>query len=324
MPVEKYSTLQPQKSPKRIVKGKLLTALGATGVLLPYPQNTERLIERKILLQNPFGGIIGPSNPLTLDWVNRVMINGGATPSVNTITALTTFEIAIKTIKSQIVQCNFFAADSIIACKTPFLVGPGPDPWPTVTPGFDPRRGLNGWGLGFSGDAQITNIFTPSTSGLNFLSMGLVLYCYVWADGQTTQDIGAYRSATNDGFYIENMTNNRYTQIGQVLITAAGVGLNGYHSSQRRSTTDFQFYFANSTNVHASIGSSAVVETGSIANVNFPATIGMSTDGALPVFPPTNRIWSFYALTTGLSGADDTTLYTAVQALRTSLGGGFV
>lgn len=54
MAIEKYSTLQPQKSPKRIIKGKLLTALGATGVLAPYPQNPEHILERKILLQAPF------------------------------------------------------------------------------------------------------------------------------------------------------------------------------------------------------------------------------------------------------------------------------
>lgn len=54
MSVEKYDTLFPSKSPKRILKGKIDTALGATGVLLPYIGNTERLIERKILLQNTF------------------------------------------------------------------------------------------------------------------------------------------------------------------------------------------------------------------------------------------------------------------------------
>jgi|SRR5215831_1377470 len=56
MPTERFDTFFPYaRAGKRIYKSKLDLALGATGVLRPYPQNTERLIERKILLQTPFG-----------------------------------------------------------------------------------------------------------------------------------------------------------------------------------------------------------------------------------------------------------------------------
>lgn len=68
MAIEKYGTLQPDKSPKRILKGKLLTTLGATGVLLPYPQNPERILENKILRVMPFtpgGGTPTPPPPIT-------------------------------------------------------------------------------------------------------------------------------------------------------------------------------------------------------------------------------------------------------------------
>lgn len=62
--IEKYSTILPRNGQgKRIVKAKLLTALGATGVLLPFPANTERTIERKILLQNTFSP--NPAPPTT-------------------------------------------------------------------------------------------------------------------------------------------------------------------------------------------------------------------------------------------------------------------
>jgi hypothetical protein len=258
------------------------------------------------------------------EWASRVVANGGAMPSGNTLRAVATFRTSIASIRSQIVLCNFFAPDSIVAALTPLIVGPGPGLWPTVNPGFDGRKGLDGWGLNSTGDPQLTNIFTPSTSGLSFTNMGFVLYCFAWNDGADKQDFGAYKTATNDGFYIENASGARDVQIGRVLVSVAGTGLNGYYSGQRRSTTDFNFYFANSTNAHASIGSSATVETGVISNLNFPATVGLSIDGALSVKFPTFRTYSFLAVTTGMSAADSAALYTAVQALRTSLGGGFV
>jgi hypothetical protein len=71
MPIEKYTTLKPAPGQgKRTIKAKLLTALGATGVLRPYTDNPERIIERKILLQNTFspstgGGGGGTSGLLT-------------------------------------------------------------------------------------------------------------------------------------------------------------------------------------------------------------------------------------------------------------------
>lgn len=65
--IEKFDSLLARPgSGKRLIKSKLLTALGATGVLLPWPQNTERLIERKILLQNPVTHGPPPAPPVTL------------------------------------------------------------------------------------------------------------------------------------------------------------------------------------------------------------------------------------------------------------------
>lgn len=53
--IEKFSTLLPRNGQgKRVMKSKLLTALGATGVLAPFPANPEHILERKILLQNAF------------------------------------------------------------------------------------------------------------------------------------------------------------------------------------------------------------------------------------------------------------------------------
>jgi len=63
MAIEKYSTLllRPGQG-KKIAKGKILTATNqAAGWNSgPYPQNTERIIERKILVQQPFNTFGGP------------------------------------------------------------------------------------------------------------------------------------------------------------------------------------------------------------------------------------------------------------------------
>lgn len=67
-PIEKYAFIKPMPGQgKRVMKAKLLTALGATGIYRPYLFNTERDLERKILLQNAFntnassGGGGGPT-----------------------------------------------------------------------------------------------------------------------------------------------------------------------------------------------------------------------------------------------------------------------
>ncbi len=256
-------------------------------------------------------------------WARRVVANGGPMPSGNTLTALASFNLAIRGIRSQIVACNFFAPDSRIACLTPLIVGPGVDPWTEQTLGYDGRSGLNGWALVSVGDPTLTNILTPSTSGLAFSSAGVVLYGYsITTDVPHGRDFGALTVATGEGLYFGTTGGTKTAQVGKVLLTVAGAGANGFYSCQRTSSTSLNMYFANSTNAHASVGSIATAETGVISNLNFTMGIGLNTDGTFAA--ALQRIYSFAAVTTGMNSTDSATLYAAVQALRTSLGGGFV
>jgi hypothetical protein len=258
-------------------------------------------------------------------WARRVVVNGGPMPSGNTLTALASFNLAIRDIRSQIVACNFFALDSVIAARTPLIVGPsGVDPWDNLAhDNYDGRSGLNGWALNIVGDPTLVGIIQPSLSGLSFNSAGVVLYGYdIAADPQHAIDFGALHVATGDGLYFGTASGNKKTQIGKVLLTVAGAGANGFYSCQRTGSTSLNMYFANSGSAHASIGSIATAETGDISNLNFSMGIGMNTDGTFG--EALGRIYSFAAVTTGMNATDSGTLYAAVQALRTSLGGGFV
>jgi hypothetical protein len=254
------------------------------------------------------------------EWARRVVANGGAMPSGNTLRALATFRAGIASIKSQIVLCNFFAPDSNAAALTPLIVGPSPALWPITTPGYAAQT-INGWQFGGVADPLITSIFTPSTSGLAFTNAGIVLYGYNIIDGITRGDFGAVHVATGDDFYFKTTAGAPSTQIGRVAL-AGSVSLNGYYSCQRTNSTSLNMYFANSTHAHASVGTTATAETGVISNLNFPAGMGYSIDGSQDL--PTSRTYSFLAVTTGMSSADSATLYAAVQTLRTNLGGGFV
>lgn len=255
-------------------------------------------------------------------WARRVVANGGPMPSGNTLRALATFNSAIVGIRSQIVACNFFAPDSVIAAKTPLIVGPGSDPWQEQTSGYDGRKGLNGWGFGSVTDPSLRSILIPSASGLSFNSAGVVLYGFSISDSNAGQDFGALHVATGDGLYFGNSSGSHRTQIGRVVLTVAGIAASGYYSCQRTSSTSLNMYFANSTNAHASVGSIATAETGDISNLNFTMGIGLNQDGTFD--NPVTRTYSFAAITTGMNATDSATLYAAVQALRTSLGGGFV
>lgn len=255
------------------------------------------------------------------EWAKRVVTNGGPAPSGNTLRALATFRSAISGINSQIVTCNFFAPDSVVAARTPLIVGPGPGIWGETTPGYDGRKGLNGWGFGSVLDPQLINIFTPSSSGQVFTSLGVVLYGYAIIDGNNHGDFGAVHTATGDGLNFKTNAGSPSAQVGRVSL-AASVSLNGFYSCQRTSSTNFNIYFANSTHAHASVGSTATAETGVISNLNFSMGIGTNTDGTFDAGG--NRTYSFAAVTTGMNATDSATLYAAVQALRTSLGGGFI
>jgi hypothetical protein len=212
----------------------------------------------------------------------------------------------------------------VIAARTPLIVGPsGVDPWDNLAhDNYDGRVGLNGWGLITVGDPTLVGIIQPSLSGLSFSSAGVVLYGYDLSTPGAQLDFGALHVATGDGFYFGSASGNKKSQVGKVVLTVAGAAANGFYSCQRTGSTSLNMYFANSGNAHASIGTIATAETGDIANLNFSMGIGVNTDGSFG--EGLGRIYSFAAVTTGMNSTDSATLYAAVQALRTSLGGGFV
>lgn len=254
------------------------------------------------------------------EWARRVVANGGAAPSGNTLRAVASFRASVKSILSQIVLCNIFAPDSYYAAMTPLIQGPSAAIWPIATPGY-PAQSVNGWTMGSVLDPRINAVFTPSTSGLSFNNLGIVLYGYDLTDSNGGKDFGASHVATGDGLFFYNSGGNHAAQIGKVPLTVAGAATNGFYSIQRTSSTNLNMYFANSTNAHASVASDSTLETGDISTLNFPTSMGLNVDGTVGFC--SNRIYSFLAITTGMNATDSATLYAAVQQLRVNIGGGF-
>jgi hypothetical protein len=341
---EKFDTLLPRPGAgKRILKSKLLTALGATGVLLPYPDNTERLIERKILLQNAFnttgGSGGGPTPPpaicttgttVVADWVVRVGNNGGAAPSAATQTALKDFVcgcVADGT-WTKLKAVNVFVPDNLIACITPLLVGTGSDPWGNEGGNFvGGDLTVNGLTGNASNKTLTTTIhlstFIPVNTG------GFAWYCYNAANNGVS--LGVYDevkgmfgiSAIGGTTQVANGNTNAQPPAGDLIVVNPNVG-NGYFASVRTGATDNRVFFANSTNPHAQVG---VTDTHSwtgpfsVFGTGFQIFALQDTLGAEQLF--SSDTISFVAFYQDFTATDSANLYTRVQALRVTLGGGF-
>jgi hypothetical protein len=68
---------------------------------------------------------------LSTDWARRVVTNGGAMPSANTITAMETLRTGLIAagLTNKIYSLCVFVPDSIIAATTPLIKHQGSDPW---------------------------------------------------------------------------------------------------------------------------------------------------------------------------------------------------
>jgi len=65
VPIEKFAFIVPKQGQgKRVMKSKLLTALGATGPNRPYTDNPEHILERKLVLQSAFNPTPAPVGPV--------------------------------------------------------------------------------------------------------------------------------------------------------------------------------------------------------------------------------------------------------------------
>jgi hypothetical protein len=334
MAIEKYSTLLPrQGQAKPIIKKKLLTALGATGVLAPFPQNPEHIIERKILLQNAFnttggggGGGGGPNcGTVVTSWAAQVVANGGVAPSAATQLAMCAFVAGMMTdgIWSRMIAVNAYAPDNLIAGITPILQGPGSTPW--FNQGFSaPDLTVNG--LVGDGTKVLIPGIIPATAFTSF-NYGFTIYIS-GAVNEATQDMGIVNSAItqfivlqdfSDGLIFDSPFDGGAGVIGPV----ATPGFTGYLSGNRTDSTHASLYRASSGFPHASIGSVANTATDILASLTYSIGVHALLTSAITFQGFTTKRLSFAACHLGLSQAQSALFFARIQTLRQALGGGF-
>lgn len=260
------------------------------------------------------------------NWSNNVVANGGASPSIATVTNLTIFGAGLNNdgllnqslgATPSIWHLNAIASDSLIAGLTPQIYYFGNQPW--VNHNFVlADLTVNG----FTGDGATKYAdtgFNPATVFNASKIGGLSSYAYV-AAGASGFTLAANIGGT--ALYLEpKFTDlNAYTGDSIDTITVVGSPGDGFYSGNRTGASTHLLYFANSGTGWASVGTSAAVAVTTYPNgaiyflaQHFNATINNFSSSTC----------SYVSLHNGFSSASGQKEYNHVQTLRTALGGGF-
>lgn len=272
-----------------------------------------------------------PSSPTVGDlWAARVVANGGASPGSGTISAINTFYAALVTasIDTKMKSIGVFAPDNLTAARTPLIVGAGSDPWSNT--GFSSGDLTVDGLLGGTGKILGTGL-VPSSIFSTDNSAGISVYVST-ITGSAAFEVGRFGTGDVACFQLsvdytdtktrfncwENVDFNGETQ-------ATSPALAGFYSASRTASNVAKIYFANSTHTWAQQGSTNTLAVGgSHSNVNNALAVMGSMSSAGTILSPTDRRVSFVAIHDGLTSAEGSALFDAVQALRVSFGGGSV
>jgi hypothetical protein len=275
-------------------------------------------------------GCVATSNTRGADWAARVQTNGGAAPAAGTVTAINTFWSAVISagIVGKIKYLNIIAPDSLIASYTPLVVGIGLDPWVKKVVGTGAGESLTVNGLLSSasttnGNAYDTGVTPSAVSSFNTGNGGLCVYVSDPVPTNTPNSIVGSFDGTSTGFLIvayDGGVARSYLWFSSISAVGAHTQVGGFYVSSRTATNVHNIYFANSSVAWASLGSNSSV------NSNVPLANKVAAGGALSTatYGCCPQRISIVGIIDGLTTTQGQALYNAVQALRTSFGGGFV
>lgn len=259
------------------------------------------------------------------DWVQRVQKNGGATPSFYTINALSTFYRGLDNanLTNKIKSLNAFVPDNLIAAITPLVNTYGNTPW--TNNGFV-TSDLTIAGLKSDGSTKyLDSGINPSVCMITG-SGGTSIYCTqdanthavgnevgVWTINAAGPTFSAYLNAdaTYNYFDCWNYVGGR--------IRATPVGVLGFYSFNRTSTTDSNICRANSTSPYQVLG----FGTGQ-TNIGAPPNVSCYVFRMNGNATITTKRFSCVAFHDGLSLVDGKAFYDLIQSMRQQLGGGYV
>ncbi len=284
--------------------------------------------EVRILYNSSFNGF----HKTVVDWRRRVVVNGGAPPSNNTMNILSNFMYALDfnnlTPKMKAVNC--FVPDSLIASITPLIKVIGNDPW-TNTNFSAGDLNINGLSGNGSNKFLSTGIiaYQLTSSALPVADSHIALYISTGSieaknEWGGTDSPGSTLSFRLYGHYnapnvtaTQNYGDNTGIQFTQ---SSSIVPYTGYVCANRVSGNR-DIYVASSTLPHMSgINSTTLSST-----IPTSTTITVfATNEAGSVTNYSSKRYSFMSMGNGLTTNESITLFNLVQALRTSLGGGYV
>lgn len=275
-------------------------------------------------------------DPVVQDWVNRVVFNGGATPSLNTQQALTAFVLGMRAsgLLAKMVMVNCFVPDGLVAAMTPLIMGAGFETWinHNFVAGDVTINGITGDGSTKYADTGM--LATTAFNGVG-TSLGLTVYCFTnpssWTGNQ--EDLLAYDGGTNQLAILTTFNASAYFDVfsetvNSGRVTALNSAFRGYFSGNY-GTLDGSIkqaiYVGNPlSGGHKTLVSSTGATNGGTITTNriFFAT-GDQT-GSPVATSYSNKTYSFAAAHFGLKSAESQTLYSLIQSMRVSLGGGYV
>jgi hypothetical protein len=298
------------------------------------PPGDQQEVQDYLLCQiaNATGGTPAPPtylvSPLMTNWVARVVTNLGATPSANTQTAVNAFALGLDAagLLPKMIAVNCFAPDNLSACTTPLIKNFGNDPWTNhnFAVGALTVNGLAGNGSSSYLDTGVV----PNNCFPNVNSAGITLYSTKGNADAGKNDASVITGAAN-AFQIQTdelgqtifdcFTNNT----GARVICPALPGSLGYTSANRTDATHQSVYQANSLVPHYLAGTNAGGPGASMPAGILPIFCWNSIGGT-GITNFSNKRFSFAAIHLGLTQAESLALYTLVQAMRFSFGGGYV
>lgn len=258
-------------------------------------------------------------------WSTRVVTNGGAAPSSAHVAGIATFvdRLVSAALLAKFRWINVFAPDNLTAAITPLLKGLGNDPWAN-TAFVAGDLTVNG----LKGDGATKFLDTGCQPAVNTASnlVGFTVYNTL---GNSNNE---FEAGSADASFFNSMSlaisyggncffDSPYTATAAGRTSVANGGWTGYLSANRIAANDARVFRANSSNAHAQLGATNTNAIAGLVNTFSTYIFRLNFTGGANW--STKRL-SFIAYHEGLTQAQSLTLYNAVVALRTALGGGLV
>lgn len=251
------------------------------------------------------------------DWAKRVVTNGGAMPSASTINAISNFAVSLRagSMESDMITCNCFVPDNLIASLTPLYKTGSNDPWTNTSfvAADITARGLVSDGL----TKWLNSGFVPSASstlhnfGMSFFISqlpSLISAANFYLAGSQFPGGAVAILLQNAGTIQEGLESIANTVSG-------GAMSQGFYSANRVALADNRLFFGNATNPISQIGQDLV--NNGVANATGAIyTHGQNLTGAVNGLTDTR--FGLVAFHNGLSLAKATTLFNATTTLRNS------